>query len=111
MTLLDKVAIVTGASSGIGAAVARELVSAGMKVVVTARRGERIKSLCEELVEAVCLEADINDPETPRKLINQAVTAFGACDVVINNAGILETGPIDKIDLDRVCEMVRVNVE
>lgn len=111
MDLQDKVAIITGASSGIGAATARELVRAGMKVVVTGRRGDRLKALCDELVESVCLVGDINDPEMPRKLINQAVTAFGQCDVVFNNAGLLETGTIEKVDIERVSEMVRVNVE
>lgn len=111
MDLQEKVAVVTGASSGIGAAVARELVGAGMKVVVSGRRGDRLNALCEELVEAVCYTGDITDPETPRQLINKAVTAFGACDVVFNNAGILETGPIDKVDIDRIAQMVRVNVE
>ncbi len=111
MDLEDRVAIVTGASSGIGAAVARELVKAGMKVVVTGRRTDRLEELCKELVEAVCLTGDINDPEMPHRLINQAVTAFGRCDVVFNNAGILETGTIGEIDIERVAEMVRINVE
>jgi NADP-dependent 3-hydroxy acid dehydrogenase YdfG len=111
MDLQDKVIIITGASSGIGEAVARELVGAGMKAVLAARRGDRLKCLADELVGAVCLPCDIIDPETPMKLIDMAVDAFGSCDVVFNNAGILETGPIEKIDIERMCEMVRVNVE
>lgn len=111
MDLQDKVAIITGASSGIGDAVARELVGAGMKVVVTGRRAEPLQELCAELVEAVCLSGDITDASMPMRLIDMAVDAFGSCDVVFNNAGILETGSIPEVDIDRICEMVRINVE
>jgi NADP-dependent 3-hydroxy acid dehydrogenase YdfG len=111
MELQDKVIVITGASSGIGEAVARELIGAGMKAVLTGRRTDRLQALTQELVGSVCLSCEITDPQTPMRLIDMAVDAFGSCDVVFNNAGILETGPIDKIDIDRVCEMVRINVE
>ncbi|MDX9976090.1 MAG: SDR family oxidoreductase [FCB group bacterium] len=111
MDLQGKVIIITGASSGIGEAVARELVGAGMKAVLAGRRTDRLKPLCEELIGAVCLSSDITDPDTPMRLLDMAVDAFGCCDVVFNNAGILEAAPIDKIDIDRVCGMVRTNVE
>lgn len=53
------------------------------------------------------------DPKAdlPRKLVETAVGAFGRCDVVLNNAGTIEVGPIQTIDIDKVCVMVRVNVE
>lgn len=109
--LKDQVAVITGASSGIGVAAARELRSAGVKLVISARREERLAALAEELGETVVICGDILDPEMPQRLIDAALDGHGRCDIVLNNAGLLETGPIDTIDLDRVRLMVRVNVE
>lgn len=109
--LKDQVAIITGASSGIGVAAARELRSAGAKLVISARREERLAALAEELGETVVICGDILDPDMPQRLIDAALDGHGRCDIVLNNAGLLETGPIDTIDLDRVRLMVRVNVE
>lgn len=111
MSLNDQVAIITGASSGIGAAVARNLHEAGMKVVLTARREDRLQQLAAELEGAALVPGDINDRELPRKLLDTALATFGRCDVVFNNAGIIETGTIEAIDVDKVCSMVRINVE
>ncbi|MDQ3812870.1 MAG: SDR family oxidoreductase [Armatimonadota bacterium] len=111
MQLQDQVAIITGASSGIGAAVARDLHAAGMKLVITARREERLLRLAGEHDDILCVAGDIADPELPANLVATAVDAFGRCDVVFNNAGILEVASLDKIDIERVCAMVRINVE
>jgi NADP-dependent 3-hydroxy acid dehydrogenase YdfG len=111
MDLQGKVAVVTGASSGIGTAVARNLNDSGVKLVVTARREQRLKELASELNEADYLAGDITDPEMPENLIERAVSRFGCCDFVINNAGILVVGPVDQIDLEKVTQMVRINVE
>ncbi len=111
MHLQGQTAIVTGASSGIGAAVARELSRAGMQLVVTARRPEQLQQLAAELGQARALAGDITDPELPQRLIDEAQEAFARCDAVVNNAGILEVGSAAEIDLDRMCRMVRVNVE
>jgi NADP-dependent 3-hydroxy acid dehydrogenase YdfG len=111
MDLKDKVAVITGASSGIGKATAKDLRSAGMKLVITARREDRLRELADGLSETEILAGDIVEPSMSQALIEKAVDAFGRCDVVVNNAGFGEINPIDKIDIDRVCEMVRVNVE
>jgi NADP-dependent 3-hydroxy acid dehydrogenase YdfG len=111
MNLKDQVAIITGASSGIGVAVARNLHEAGMKLVLTARREDRLQQLAEELKGAELVPGDIIAPELPQKLLDTALAQFGRCDVVFNNAGIIETGAIDEIDIDRMCHMVRINVE
>ncbi len=111
MSLGDQVAIITGASSGVGAAVARDLGRAGVKLVVTARRAELLQALAAELEETVTIPGDIREPELPRRLLDGALRAFGRCDIVFNNAGVIEAGPIESIDVDRVCDMVRVNVE
>ena len=111
--LAAQVGIITGASSGIGAGVVRELCDAGMKLVLTARREDRLTSLAAELsgedVEVVA--ADIADPETPGQLVDRAVERFGHLDVVFNSAGIMYAGTIDDVNVDDLCRMVRVNVE
>ncbi len=109
--LAGRSAVVTGASSGIGRAVARELSAAGMRLLLTARRRDRLEQLAAELGESRVLAADVTDPALPDALLGAAVDAFGGCDVLVNNAGILEIGAVDSIDLDRMCRMVRVNVE
>lgn len=111
MKLEGQVAIITGASSGIGAAVARDLDAAGVKLVLSARSGGILTELSAGLRQAVVVPGDITDAGLPQRLIDTALSSFGACDIVFNNAGILATGPIDEIDIEKVCLMVRVNVE
>jgi NADP-dependent 3-hydroxy acid dehydrogenase YdfG len=103
-------AVVTGASSGIGQETARRLAGAGAHVVITARRKNRLAELARE-TRALVVPGDITDPGLPKKLLVACLKKYGRCDILINNAGILETGPIDTLDLDRVSEMVRSNVE
>jgi NADP-dependent 3-hydroxy acid dehydrogenase YdfG len=110
--LKGKVAIVTGASSGIGHATARELSRAGMHVVITARRQEALDELAGQLeTEAAVVAGDIADPEMPPRLIETAKQQFGRCDVTVNNAGVMEVGTIQTLDLEKTMRMVRVNVE
>lgn len=111
MSLEGQVAIITGASSGIGAETARVLREAGMKLVITARRQDRLDALAKEIGETVSLAGDALDPAMPQRLIDTAVSAFGKCDVVFNNAGILHIKPLDKLDIEKTCLMVRVNTE
>lgn len=108
--LSGKVAVITGASSGIGLAVARELHSRGAKLVLTARREERIARVSDEL-QATRLVGDIADPTLAERLLELTLSTYGRCDVVLNSAGIIEVGSIESINIDKVCEMVRVNVE
>lgn len=112
MDLRDKVAVVTGASSGIGEAIARELSAAGMHLLLTARREDRLVRLCQELPSpSVHLAAGIEDPATPQALLDLAKTRLGRVDVLINNAGLLVTGTLDTIDLDQLAQMTRVNFD
>ena len=111
MTLNGKVAVITGASSGIGKAVAENLDEAGMKLVLTARREDRLKELAGTLKSATYVAGDIVDPDLPDALVEHAVKTFGSCDVVINNAGGMIGGTIEAIDVARIRRMVRVNVE
>ncbi len=112
MELQGKVAVITGASSGIGEGVARELAGAGMKLVLTARRKNRLDDLAAQLTtEVVTVTGDMADPSLPQRLIDTAVNKLGSCDVVFNNAGVMIVGKAQDIDIEAVCQMARVNVE
>ncbi len=108
--LAGQAAVVTGASSGIGATIARVLAAEGVRLVVTARRAERLAALAEE-TGATVVVGDITEPELPRRLLDTALERYSRCDILVNNAGLLEVAPLATIDLERVAEMVRVNVE
>ena len=112
MELRDNVAVITGASSGIGRGVARALAEAGMKLVLTARRKNLLDGLAAELsTEVVTVAGDLTDAALPQRLIDTAVERFGSCDVVFNNAGVMIVGRAQDIDLEAACQMVRLNVE
>ena len=86
-----RVVIITGASSGIGAALAREAARRGMKVVLAARRTERIEALAGEIMarggEALALTVDVTQLEDQRRLVDEATQRFGRIDILVNNAG------------------------
>jgi NADP-dependent 3-hydroxy acid dehydrogenase YdfG len=111
--LAGKVAVVTGASSGIGRAVARDLAAAGVRLVLTARRAERLRSLAGEISPAAVatVAADMADPSTPEAVLGAAVERFGGCDIVVSGAGTMHAGTIEGLDIDAVCAMIRLNVE
>jgi len=111
MSLQGQVAIITGASSGIGRGVARELDRAGMKLLLNARRAERLEKLAVELADAAPFAGDVTDDSLPQRLIDAAVERFGRLDLVFNNAGIMDTAPIETADVDRLCANIRVNLE
>lgn len=87
MELHDKVCVVTGASSGIGAATARMLADRGARVVLAARRADRLSALAAELPDALAAPADVTDPEQVVRLVRSTVEHFGGIDVLINDAG------------------------
>ncbi len=87
MDIEDAVVVVTGASSGIGEATARAAAAQGARVVLAARREERIAALAKELGRAEAVRCDVTDPAQVDALVRSAVEAFGRVDVVVNNAG------------------------
>jgi len=109
--LTGRVAVITGASSGIGEAAARRLRAAGMRLVLTGRREDRLAALAAELGEVEYLAGDITEAELPAALIRRALEAFGRCDAVLNNAGAFAAGPAEELEAERIRHMVRVNVE
>ncbi|MBA3055666.1 MAG: SDR family oxidoreductase [Sphingomonadales bacterium] len=112
MDLRDKTVVVTGASSGIGAATAAELSKAGARLVLTARRADRLEELAATLPgECALLTADIAEPSTPQALLDLALERFGRADALINNAGFMVVGRVGKIDIDAVSRLIAVNYE
>jgi NAD(P)-dependent dehydrogenase (short-subunit alcohol dehydrogenase family) len=87
-SLDGRVAIITGASSGLGAAYARALGAAGASVVITARRAEPLAALARELPAAVPVAGDVTDPAFAERAVTAAVSAYGRIDVLVNNAGV-----------------------
>ncbi|MBN1182040.1 MAG: SDR family oxidoreductase [Bacteroidales bacterium] len=108
--LKDKVAVITGASSGIGKAVAETLAKEGVKCLVTARREEQIKDLAHQ-INGFAISADIIKPEVPNQLLQAALDTFGRCDILLNNAGNIHVGAIEDVDIEKIAGMVRINVE
>lgn len=107
-----RVGVITGATGGIGAAVAKTLSEAGWHLVLTGRSAEKLDALADQIGPHVAvMPGDLRDPSIPRALLAAALEKFGRCEMCFNNAGILEVGPMETIDVERVCEMVRVNVE
>ncbi|MGH8861210.1 MAG: SDR family oxidoreductase [Jatrophihabitantaceae bacterium] len=111
--LTDTVVAVTGASAGIGCATARQLVEAGARVAVQARRVERLSDLVEELGEknVVAIPGDVADPSAAEALVGGAAEQFGRLDSIVVNAGIGRYGGIlDATDED-LRTMMRTNIE
>jgi len=109
--LAGRVALVTGASSGIGRACAVALGAAGAKLVVTGRRSEKLAALAGGMPACVTRAGDITDPALPGRLVDAALETYGRLDLCVNNAGVIATGTVEEIDIDAVCHMVRVNTE
>ena len=108
----NRVGVITGATGGIGAAVAKALSEAGWRLVLSGRSAEKLRALASQLGSHVAvIPGDLRDASLPRAMLSAALEKFGRCDMCFNNAGILEVGPIESIEIERVCEMVRVNVE
>ena len=110
-----KWALVTGASAGIGAAVARELAARGAKLILTARRRDRLESLAAELAargtETRILTADLNDPEAPQQIYGATEGAGLAVDILVNNAGLGQYGAFYAAPAEQELSQVRVNCE
>ncbi len=106
----DRVAIVTGASSGLGDRFARVLASVGAKVVLAARRGDRLEALAAELPDAHPLAVDLTEPGAPERLIEEAVERYGRIDVVVNNAGVSTATPALDFDVEAFRREVEIDL-
>lgn len=113
--LNGKVVVITGASSGIGKAIALRLAECGAKVVLGARTKEKLVALAQQIKEndgeVEYVATDVKKKEDLQILIQTAVNAYGRIDVLINNAGISELSRIDDLDVDGWEEMIDVNLK
>ncbi len=108
------VALVTGASSGIGEATARTLAGLGADVALLARRTERIEALAEELrgtgIRALPIEADVSERGQAEAAVARAVAELGRLDAVVNNAGVMLLGSIQDAPVEEWEQMIEVNL-
>lgn len=109
------VALITGASSGIGEATAKGLAANGARVAIVARRGERLEALAAEIREgggeALPIVADVTEREQAEAAVERAVAELGRLDIVVNNAGVMLLGPIVDAPVEEWERMVSVNLE
>jgi len=109
------VALVTGASSGIGEATARALAARGAKVALAARRLERLEKLASEIGgeghTALAIESDITDPEQAAGAVERTVAELGRLDIVVNNAGVMLLGPLEDAPLEEWDRMIDLNLK
>lgn len=110
MDLTGKTVIVTGASSGIGAATARALHAAGAQPVLAARRAGRLAALSSELGGALAVPTDVTDPEQARGLAAAALDAYQRIDGLVNNAGVSLHAPLAEVDPGEYRKVLDVNV-
>ncbi|MEU8863172.1 SDR family NAD(P)-dependent oxidoreductase [Streptomyces umbrinus] len=113
--LTHTIALVTGASSGIGAATARRLAEDGASVVLVARRKDRLTELAAEIEKAggtaLVVEADIADRGQAEAAVQRTVERFGRLDILVNNAGLMLLGPVADADVEEWERMIAVNVQ
>ena len=105
-----QVALVTGASSGLGDHFARVLHSVGAQVVVTARRSDRLEQLVDELPGAVAVTADLASADDRERLVAEVLDRFGRVDVLVNNAGVGEAVGVEDESLEWFRTAMEVNV-
>jgi short-subunit dehydrogenase len=114
MQLKDAVAVVTGASSGIGEAVAVGLAQRGAKVVLAARRKERLDVLADRIERAggtaLAIRCDVTDRAQLASLPTVVKEAFGPCDILVNNAGVSGGGEFAKLTYEQIERIIQVNV-
>ena len=112
--LNGKVAVVTGASSGIGEATVRSLAAEGAAVVAGARRKERLEGLVEEVTrsgaQAIAVECDVTDEQQAHALVDRAIGEFGRIDILVNNAGVMLLSKVEKGLSEEWRQMFDVNV-
>lgn len=114
--LKNQTAVITGASSGIGEAIAHHLAEKGANVVLAARRSERLQELSEDIqkkysTEAKVVETDVTKKEDVENLVNAAHNTFGSVDIFVNNAGVMLLSFLKNDHVDEWEQMVDVNIK
>ncbi len=111
----DRWALVTGASSGIGAAFAQRLAARGMHLILTARRRERMEELAKDLdtrhgTKSAIIVADLSDPTAPKQLFDEVKSRGNTIELLVNNAGFGFVGEVSDTDVDHMLRMTRLNI-
>ncbi|MDM9628983.1 SDR family oxidoreductase [Rhizobium sp. S152] len=113
--LTSKSALITGASSGIGAATARMLAKAGLRVAIAARRTERLEALKREILDdggnAFVVQMDVSRLSSVEKGVDEVMRAFGSIDILFNNAGVMPISDIDQLRITEWNAMVDINLK
>lgn len=111
----NKVVVITGASSGLGEESARHLAKLGAKVVLGARRVDRLETIAKEIRAAdgvaEVVRVDVTDRSQVQALVDKAVEAFGRIDVMVNNAGLMAIAPLDELKVDEWDRMIDINIK
>jgi NAD(P)-dependent dehydrogenase (short-subunit alcohol dehydrogenase family) len=105
-----RVALVTGASSGLGERCARVLKAAGASVVLTARRHDRLAALSEELGNALWVAGDVTDDSHVYALVEKTAERHGRIDILVNSAGMADVAPLEEESLENIRRMIAVNL-
>lgn len=112
---MDKVVLITGASSGIGAGIARELSTVGAKIMIGARRTDRLEALSAEIAAAGGVvrhrALDVTDPDDTAAFADAARAEWGRVDAIVNNAGVMPLSPLAALKLDEWHRMIDVNIK
>jgi NAD(P)-dependent dehydrogenase (short-subunit alcohol dehydrogenase family) len=110
----SKVAVVTGASSGLGAVFALALAEAGADIVLAARRADRLegaaRAICGLGRRALPVTTDVSDPDQARRLVDRAMECFGRVDILVNNAGVASAVPATHETPDQFREVIDINL-
>lgn len=111
--IADKVVVITGASSGLGEAAARRLARDGAKLVLGARRLDRLEALARELSlsHGAVVQTDVTDFAQVKHLVDHAVALHGRLDVIINNAGLMPHSPLERCKVEDWDRMIDVNLK
>jgi NADP-dependent 3-hydroxy acid dehydrogenase YdfG len=113
--IAGKVIVITGASSGMGEAAARHLAAKGARVVLGARRADRIEALAAEITtaggQATAVATDVTKREDVQALVDTAVATYGRVDVLINNAGLMPLSSMDRLKVEEWDRMIDVNIK
>ncbi len=109
----NKVIVITGASSGLGEATARRLAGEGAKLVLGARRLDRLEALAKELSlgDDAVVKTDVTKSDQVQSLVDRAVRKHGRIDVIINNAGLMPHSPLERRKIDDWDRMIDVNIK
>ncbi|MGQ1788418.1 SDR family oxidoreductase [Saccharicrinis sp. GN24d3] len=111
----DKVVVITGGSSGLGEATARYLAEKGAKIVLGARRIEKLEKVASEIKKnggaVEILRTDVTSADDVKALVKKAIDSFGKIDVMVNNAGIMPLAPLSALKIDEWDSLIDVNIK